>query len=122
MENIDDAIKAAMEQEELTRDDYEAKLKKQADDELKAVISETLKDEIKTYKKVTIYLDEYIELKMKAHDLNRILKAIMDSLELYHTYGEGVLRSGGDGIAETFKVLYPDVYDGILADRLDAEG
>ena len=120
MENIDDAIKAAMEQEKLTRDDYEERLKKQADDELRAVISETLKDEIKTYKKVTIYLDEYIELKMRAHDLNRILKAIMESLEL--NYNKERLNSNGDGIAETFKVLYPDVYDGILADRLDAEG
>ena len=66
--------------------------------------------------KVTISLKDYIILKQKEVDLDRILNSMVDSV--YLNYSKDELRLNGDRVIETMRVLYPEVYDTLLATEI----
>lgn len=71
---------------------------------------------------VTISLEEYLVLRQKAIDFDRILQAITDSLEL--GYHKDELRITGDELVETFRALFGQLYTEIMHElqELDASG
>ena len=121
---IDEAIADAMAEEEVAKaqEDKNTSFRDALEDHLKDAFSESIREKNGT--KIKIDLDEYITLKLKALDLDRLMSAIIDSLELgYHN--ECLRLSDRESIATTIKVLYPEVYDHILAIELaqaDNEG
>ena len=121
--DIEEIIADAKAEEEVAREQAKAakEEKARADfrDELRKQIHTTLDDFIKEKKasnKVTIDLDEYITLKQKEIDLDRILSAIVDSV--YLNYSKDDLRLDGDRPIEVMRVLYPEAYDALLAAEL----
>ena len=110
MIEIDEMIADAKAEEE-TREDFKNKLR----DGLKDAL------EPKSNTKVTIDLSEYVTLKQKDMDLDRLLSTIIDALELIRGYSNDYLRLSSEGenaIVNAFKVLYPTAYDNVLAMEL----
>ena len=110
--NLDEAIADARAEEEVAKankikDDFSKQLREGLKDALKA----------KNDEKVTITLEEYVTLKQKEMDLDRILNALVDNLELNYS-GERLRLGSGEDMANVLKVLYPEAYDTILAHEL----
>lgn len=61
---------------------------------------------------VTISLAEYEVLLKKSYDLERLLGAVLDDLEL--SYDKERLRIYGDRTLSAVKILYPAAYDSLL--------
>lgn len=59
---------------------------------------------------VTITLDEYLVLKAKEMDLERILRSIFGALTLSYN-GEFLSIRESQGIVEAFQVLFPEAYE-----------
>lgn len=117
---IDEAIADAMAEEEVARE--QAKEDSSFRDELRAQLKDAFSESIKTNKenKVIISLDEYLILKFKERDLEKVVSTILAELRL--SYNQEYLRiNDGDNVADVIKVLYPEVYDDIL-DSLQNEG
>lgn len=114
--DIEELIADAKAEEEVAREQEKAAKEQAFKDELR----EQLKEKLFTKResaKVTIDLDEYVELKLKAADFDRILKAIVSSIEL--SYSKEYLRiKNDDNVIDTIKVLYPEAYDAIFEDLL----
>lgn len=70
---------------------------------------------------VTIKADEYVLLKQKETDLERVLSAIIDGLGLSYNKEYLTIRNG-DLVVNAVKVLYPESYDKLLALELEKEG
>lgn len=68
--------------------------------------------------KVTITLDEYLVLKAKDMDLERILSSILEALTLSYNSEYLVIRES-EGIVNAIKVLYPEVYDKVYEEEID---
>lgn len=118
--DIEELIADAKAEEEVAREQAKAEKTNTFREDLKAHLVDALGDSIreKRENKITIDLYEYILLKQKATDLDRILNAIVDELEL--NYSKDYLRiKNGERIADTIRVLYPDVYDHLLAVELE---
>lgn len=64
--------------------------------------------------KVTIPLREYVHLKQKEIDFDRLLGACADSLVIGY---DELHINNNKKIAETFRVLFPNIYAGILAEK-----
>lgn len=110
--NLDEAIADARAEEEVakankTKDDFSKQLREGIKDALK----------VNNDEKVSISLKEYVQLKQKETDLERILSAIVDNLELNYS-GEYLRMSGGEDMANVLKALFPEAYDTILAHEL----
>lgn len=105
---IEDMIAEARAEEELRK-------KEMQDNSLRDAIKNTL-DAHKP--QVTIDLEEYVMLRTKANDLDRLLLCIMDALGLNYTNEDLMIRDDRK-ILEAFKVLYGDAYTTILAAELD---
>lgn len=60
--------------------------------------------------KVTITLDEYLVLKAKEMDLERIVRPIVDALTLSYN-GEFLSIRESQGIVDAFRVLFPEAYE-----------
>ena len=102
--------KVKAEQEKDTNNDFRDTLRNRLKEAL------TPKDD----EKVTIRLDEYTVLTHKAMDLDRLLKAIVDCMEL--NYNKTGLRVYYDNrIIETFRALYPEVYESIYELELEKD-
>ena len=117
---IDEAIADAMAEEEVARE--QAKEDSSFRDELRAQLKDAFSESIKTNRenKVIISLDEYLILKFKERDLEKVVSTILAELRL--SYNQEYLRiNDGDNVADVIKVLYPEVYDDIL-DSLQNEG
>ena len=117
---IDEAIADAMAEEEVARE--QAKEDSSFRDELRAQLKDAFSESIKTNKenKVIISLDEYLILKFKERDLEKLVSTILAEFRL--SYNQEYLRiNDGDNVADVIKVLYPEVYDDIL-DSLQNEG
>lgn len=86
-------------------------------DELENHLKEAFSD-IKTRRenKVTIDLNEYLILKFKERDLERIVATILDKLILNYTKDGLKLYDQWDDISNIIKALYPEVYENILFD------
>lgn len=84
-------------------------------EELESHLKEAFSD-IKARKesKVTIDLNEYLTLKFKERDLERILATILDKLTLNYTKDSLKISDQWDDISNIIKVLYPEVYENIL--------
>lgn len=84
-------------------------------DELESHLKEAFSD-IKTRResKVTIDLNEYLILKFKERDLERIVATILDKLILNYTKDGLKLYDQWDDISNIIKTLYPEVYEDIL--------
>jgi hypothetical protein len=117
MERIEDIIEEAKAEEKAAEEKKEEKFRK----ELRKGLEEALK--IKNEQQVSIPVSEYVALKQKERDLELIVMAIMDDLEL--NYDKEDLRiSGGNNTVGTFKTLYNVAYTTILEDfkTKDAKG
>ena len=115
---IDEAIADAIAEEEVKKE-QQAEETKTYDfrDELEAQLKDAFSDSLKTRKenKVTIDLNEYLILKFKERDLERVVDTILAELRL--SYNNEYLRiDNDDNVVDVIKVLYPDVYGGILED------
>ena len=102
--------KVKAEQEKDTNNDFRDTLRNRLKEAL------TPKDD----EKVTIRLDEYTVLTHKAMDLDRLLNAIVSCMEL--NYNKNGLRVYYDNrIIETFRALYPEVYESIYELELEKD-
>lgn len=101
--------------------DAKAEEEVKKDNEFKQQLKEGLKDVLvpKDNNKVTIDLSEYVTLKNKEMDLDRLIGVIIDGLEL--SYNNDYLRLSNEGetsIVAAFKTLYSTAYDNVLAMEL----
>jgi len=124
---IEELIADARAEEEVAAEQERAAREEKAREDFRNTLREQLKDALKVRNdesKVTIPLSEYVILKQKEADLDRILNALVDDIEL--NYSKDALRiRGGERAIEAIRVLYPDVYDHLLAaelERVEHEG
>ena len=116
---LDEAIADAIAEEEVTREQEKAIKEEKASADFRDLLREQLKDALTLRNddaKVTISLKDYIILKQKEVDLDRILNSMVDSV--YLNYSKDELRLNGDRVIETMRVLYPEVYDTLLATEI----
>lgn len=115
MENIDEVIADARAEEEANK----AALK-----DFRETLRDKLKDtftvEAVEIQKVTIDLEEYVQLRLLAENLNKLTCIIEDSLEL--NYNSTKLRLKDDqSITTLYKLLYPvsynTIYDTLLKSK-----
>lgn len=124
--DIEEMIADAKAEEEVAREQAKAAKEEKAREDFRNVLRKGLNEALsnKDDSKVTVSLKEYVILKQKEQDLDRILNAIVDGLGL--SYNNEYLYLKNDGrVSDTFRVLYPDVYDHLLAaelNRADNEG
>ena len=118
MKNIEEIIADARAEEEVAREQKKAEID-QGEESFRETLREGLKDYFnKSNKEITINLADYIVLMCKAKDLERILAAILDGLELSYNNEYLTLRDG-DKVTDAIRVLYPEAYDAIYAAELD---
>ncbi len=124
---LEELIADARAEEEVAAEQERAAREEKAREDFRNTLREQLKDALKVRNdesKVTIPLSEYVILKQKEADLDRILNALVDDIEL--NYSKDALRiRGGERAIEAIRVLYSDVYDHLLAaeiDRAEREG
>lgn len=125
--DIEEMIADAKAEEEVAREQERAAKEEKAREDFRDTLRAQLKDALKVRNdesKVTIPLSEYVILKQKEADLDRILNALVDDIEL--NYSKDALRiRGGERAIEAIRVLYPEAYDALLAaeiDRAEREG
>ena len=112
--NIEEMIADAKAEEEVR-----AEQEKAAREDFRDTLREHLKEAFKSPReseKVTVSLQEYVILKQKEMDLDRLLNTILDCLKL--SYNNEYLRVDDNDIAYTIRALYPDVYGEIMAAEL----
>lgn len=113
--DIEEIIADARAEEEVAREQAAAK-EKSFRDELRERLKETFKP--REEEKITIPLSEYVILKQKAADLDRVLNAIVDNLKL--GYNNEYLRlDNEEKVVDAVRVLYPEAYGTLLAAELD---
>lgn len=84
-------------------------------EELESHLKEAFSDiKARRESKVTIDLNEYLILKFKERDLERIVATILDKLTLNHDKSGLWIYDHEDDISNIIKVLYPEVYQDIL--------
>lgn len=120
--DIEEVIADAKAEEEVAKEQQETADDTSFRDELREHLRDAFRESKANGNKVNVDIDDYVILKLRSADLDRLLSAIMDELTL--SYNKEYLRVGsGDRIADTFRVLYPEAYDHILAFELaHAEG
>ena len=118
--DIEEMIADARAEEEVASEQERAAKEEKAREDFRDTLREQLKEALipKDESKVTISLSEYVILKQKEADLDRILNAIVDGLGLSYNNEYLTLR-GDDKVVDAFRVLYPDVYDHLLAAELE---
>jgi len=84
-----------------------------------AIAEETTKPKKETEIKVTVNLSEYVALKKKETDLDRILTALFTDAEL--NYSKDGLRLNAERAGEAISVLYPEAYYGLVKDLKGGE-
>lgn len=117
--DIEEMIADAKAEEEVAAEQGIAAKVEKAREDFRDTLREQLKEALlpKNESKVTINLSEYVLLKQKETDLDRILNAIVDGLGLSYSK-EYLSLKDSDRVEETFRALYPDVYDTLLATEL----
>lgn len=112
MLEIEEVIADAKAEEEAKKEaDFKKKLKEGLQDALSVKNEEP---------KVNITVKEYVLLKQKEQDLDRLVNIIIDDVELTYSKDELRLKSY-DNILDAFKVLYPEAYAHLLAVELERE-
>ena len=112
--NIEEIIADARAEEEVLREQHAT----QTDfrDQLREHLRETFKS--REENTVNISLQEYVILRQKETDLDRLLNAVVDNLRLSYS-GDSLIMDDNKQVADFFKALYPDAYDNLLACELD---
>jgi len=118
--DIEEMIADAKAEEEVAREQERAAREEKAREDFRDTLRERLKEAFipKDESKVTISLSEYVILKQKETDLDRILNAIVDGLGLSYSK-EYLSLKESENVVDAFRVLYPDVYDHLLAAELE---
>lgn len=119
MKDIDEMIADAKAEEQVAKEQEKAAKEQAQREDFKQRIAEKLTAK-KENTKVTINLEEYTTLKLKERDLERLLNAIINDLELNYC-GDG-LRLKDDVLLDAFRVIYPEAYDITLAALQMKEG
>lgn len=117
---IDEAIADAMAEEEVEKERIEEMLKqgiKDAEADAREDFKDVLREHFSTMKpsiKVEIDLDEYVALKQKETDYDRVLTVIMKHLRL--SYNNEYITTDGDvsEVTDVLKALYPKEYDNMF--------
>jgi len=112
-------IADAKAEEEVAREQAKAAKEEKAREDFRNVLRKGLNEALsnKNDSNVTVSLKEYVILKQKEQDLDRIMSVIVDNLEL--SYNNEYLRiSSGENIIDAFRVLYPTAYDTIFEAEL----
>lgn len=105
MENIEDVI-------EITRKEERAEKDRKFREELKSRLAETVAKKAKPM--VEIPLDEYIELKQKDADFQRLFFAIMDGMRLNYNQEELCYYESTGTITNVFVALFPEIAKDLL--------
>lgn len=118
--DIEELIADARAEEEVAAEQERAAREEKAREDFRDTLREQLKEALipKSDNKVTISLSEYVILKQKEADLDRILNAIVDGLGLSYSK-EYLSLKESENVVDAFRVLYPDVYDHLLAAELE---
>lgn len=118
--DIEEMIVDAKAEEEVAREQERAAREEKAREDFRDTLREQLKEALipKSDNKVTISLSEYVILKQKEADLDRILNAIVDGLGLSYSK-EYLSLKESENVVDAIRVLYPDVYDALLAAELE---
>jgi hypothetical protein len=118
--DIEEMIVDAKAEEEVAREQERAAREEKAREDFRDTLRERLKEALipKDESKVTISLSEYVILKQKEADLDRILNAIVDGLGLSYSK-EYLSLKESENVVDAIRVLYPDVYDHLLAAELE---
>ena len=118
--DIEEMIADARAEEEVAAEQERAAREEKAREDFRDTLREQLKEALipKSDNKVTISLSEYVILKQKEADLDRILNAIVDVLGLSYNK-EYLSLKESENVVDAFRVLYPDVYDALLAAELE---
>ena len=118
--DIEEMIADARAEEEVAAEQERAAREEKAREDFRDTLREQLKEAFsnKDDSKVKVSLKEYVILKQKEADLDRILNAIADGLGLGYSKEYLTLRDT-DKVVDAFRVLYPDVYDHLLAAELE---
>lgn len=123
MINIEEIIADAKAEEEVAKEQAKATKEEKASEDFKELLREQLKDVLKPKKddtKITLSLQEYVILRQKEQDLERILSAIVDNLEL--GYSRDLTIKSDRRVIGTFRALYPEAFDTLLAAELERAG
>lgn len=107
---IEDIIAEARAEEKLLEEERK-------DAGLRQAIRTTLEEHRPT---VTIDLDEYIYLRQKDLDLDRLLEALFNDMKLNYNNDELTVYSDKNTIAAV-KTMYPKAYNTLLATLLDVK-
>lgn len=107
MKEIEEMIADAKAEEEVRKDN-----------EFRTQLKNGLKDALDVSPRVEIPLAEYVALKQQETDLNRLLHAILDNLELNYS-GDALRLKDYDTLANIFKCLYNEAYLHIMAAELE---
>lgn len=118
--DIEELIADARAEEEVAAEQERAAKEEKAREDFRDTLREQLKEALipKSDNKVTISLSEYVILKQKEADLDRILNAIVDGLGLSYSK-EYLSLKESENVVDAIRVLYPDVYDALLAAELE---
>ena len=118
--DIEEMIADAKAEEEVAREQIKAAKEEKAREDFRDTLRERLKEALipKSDNKVTISLSEYVILKQKEADIDRILNAIVDGLGLNYSK-DGLRLDESQNVVDAIRVLYPDVYDHLLAAELE---
>lgn len=117
--DIEEMIADARAEEEVKAEQEKAAKVEKAKEDFRKQLSEQLKEafSFKEDSKVTISLREYVLLKQKEIDLERIVNTILDGLEI--SYNNEYLKfRDGEVIGNLIKLLYPELYEGIFEAEL----
>ena len=110
--NIDEMIADAKAEEEVEKEQAKATKEEEKKKEFKDFIKDVFTPINDS--KVTISLREYTLLLQKEIDLQRILDAIVDGLELGYNK-EYLILNKRENVVDAIRVLYPDIYDHLLS-------
>lgn len=110
--NIDEMIADAKAEEEVEKEQAKATKEEEKKKEFKDFIKDVFTPINDS--KVTISLREYTLLLQKEIDLQRILDAIVDGLELGYNK-EYLILNKSENVVDAIRVLYPDIYDHLLS-------
>ena len=118
--DIEELIADARAEEEVAAEQKRAAKEEKAREDFRDTLREQLKEALlpKNENKITINLSEYVILKQKEADLDRILNVIVDGLGLSYSK-EYLSLKESDKVVDAIRVLYPDVYDHLLAAELE---
>lgn len=118
--DIEELIADARAEEEVAAEQKRAAKEEKAREDFRDTLREQLKEALlpKNENKITINLSEYVILKQKEADLDRILNAIVDGLGLSYSK-EYLSLKESENVVDAIRVLYPDVYDALLAAELE---